>query len=117
MDDKIKSIIEALLYKTQDGKALWQESGKYGEYLLPMEDSSITISNDYADNSEYSLKIFNSIGNLVVNYRVRDIDPNSNYILLSQLYMSVVQYYNRVDTTLAAIINQLNSLSIVGNKK
>lgn len=114
MDHKVQSIVESLLIKTRDGKAMWRESSRYGEYLLLMQDSTITISNISAQDSGFILNIFNNTGNLVINYKADN--SNVNFLLLNNLYLAVVEYYNKVDTTLLSIINQLNSSEIIGDR-
>jgi len=114
MDHKVQSILDSLLIKTRDGKAMWRESSRYGEYLLSMQDSTITISKISSDDSEYILNIFNNTGNLVINYKVDS--SNQNFFALNNLYFAVIEYYNKVDTTLLSIMSQLNSSDIVGDK-
>ena len=102
MDHKVQLIVESLLLKTKDGKAMWRESSRYGEYLLSMQDSTITISNISAQDSGFILNIFNNTGNLVINYKADS--SNVNFLLLNDLYFAVVEYYNKVDTTLWGVV-------------
>ena len=116
MEDRIREIIGALISKTRARQVMWRESGRYGEYLLMLGDSSITIANSHSSDNEFNIKIFNNRGSIVIDYRATYSSSVELFTLLSDLYVAVTEYCNQIDSTLLSILQQLNSQEVVGNK-
>lgn len=116
MEDKIREIIGTLISKTRARQALWRESGRYGEFLLILEDSSITVSSTHSAHNEFNIKIFNSRGSIVIDYRANENNSTELFALLMNLYVAITEYCNQIDSTLLSILNQLNSGEVIGAK-
>lgn len=116
MEAKLKSVIEALIAKTRTGEVNWLASSAEDEFCLYLDQSTITIGSiPEFTATTYLLRIYNSLGDLSVEFEA-DTDTNTEErALLEQLYMEAQKSFRNENQTLDSIMEELKKDGVVGN--
>lgn len=116
MEERVKTVISALIAKTQAGEANWRVSSAEDEYSLFLDHSTITIGSIPTFNEMYyAVRIYNENGDVAVEYVSDNETSEGDNILLEQLFKGARESYRNEKQTLDSVIQELNKKGVVGS--
>lgn len=112
MEASVTQIVNNLIQKTREKKALWKESSTRGEFKILFEGATLTIGyyRDSYGKGFYILKILNDEGRVVVKESAFEYAPDVQ--LLRDLFLAAQEVSLKKNDTLKSIIAQLNQDSV-----
>lgn len=112
MEASVTQIVNNLIQKTREKKALWKESSTRGEFKILFEGATLTIGyyRDSYGKGFYILKILNDEGRVVVKESAFEYAPDVQ--LLRDLFLAAQEVSLKKNDTLNSIIAQLNQDSV-----
>lgn len=116
MEEKVKTVIKALIAKTQAGEVNWRISSAEDEYCLFLDRSTITIGSIPTFNEVYyALRVYNENGDVSVEFVSDDDTNNEDSSLLRQLYEEAKASFRKEKQTLDSVMQELSKEGVVGN--
>lgn len=120
--ERLVKIIELLIAKNKDRKAIWNKTSGNNQFKLSANDgSAITIAyseNNYNNEDSYEIIIFNNNGDAIERYSTDYQGTTSeDYNLFNNLYKSVTDSYYKVDETMDTLLKSLSSQDVIGNNE
>ena len=116
MEAKLKSVIEVLIAKTSSGEVNWLVSSAEDEFCLYLDQSTITIGSiPEFTATTYLLRIYNSLGDLSVEFEADTDTDLDERALLERLYMEAKKSFRNENQTLDSIMEELKKDGVVGN--
>lgn len=112
MEASVTQIVDNLIQKTREKKALWKESSTRGEYKILFEGATLTIGyyRDSYGKAFFILKILNDEGRVIVKESVFEYEPDAH--LLRDLFLAAQETSLKKNDTLNSILAQLSQDSV-----
>ena len=107
---KINLILDRLLQKTKEGKLEWEKTADRNTFLLVLEDSAISVTNDIeyfsreGNYRSYRFDFRNEAGDIVESVAVSD---EEEYKKAENIFNLARQQSFRTDKTVNSILEQL----------
>lgn len=106
IDTFVKKVIE----KTDNNECKWTVTSTNDKYQLTLNNGALTIEHAVGDNwggEFYKLDVSDSSGSVFATY-YGDSENNDNYSLLQKLFLSVADYFKRLqEEKLAKLFEEL----------
>jgi hypothetical protein len=106
IDTFVKKVIE----KTDKNECKWTVTSTNDKYQLTLNNGALTIEHAVGDNwggEFYKLDVSDSSGSVFATY-YGDSENNENYSLLQKLFLSVADYFKRLqEEKLAKLFEEL----------
>jgi hypothetical protein len=118
MPEKIISLVNALIAKTANDRAVWVKTSRESEYKLQFETGAVTIDNWASDSVEIDsidLSIYNKNGDRIETFYYNiGVDE---YSFLSRLYTAIHKRYYLIDETIDGIFKEIATGRVIGGKE
>ena len=106
----IVTFVNKLIEKTDNNECRWAATSTNDKYQLTLKNGALTIEHVVEDNwggEFYHLDVSDSSGNIFATY-YGDSENNDYYTLLQRLYLSIADYFKRIqEEKLAKLYEEL----------
>lgn len=120
MEDAHIKVIEGLIKKTTEGKALWRLTRQYGQmnvYTIDLKKGAVNIYKQSSKSIENDIifQIYNDRGDSIIKYSYYESDSENIHNLLNKLYHVAEENYFKKKETINSILEEIESDDIIGN--